>query len=117
MLSLEFCDECGSLLYPSKDKDGNPILVCRSCGFKKKISSNTEKSSQDYRLGNRIKHSESDFTPIIEEEINVLGIVNEECEKCGNRKAYYWHAQTRSGDEAMTTFYRCTKCKHTWREY
>ncbi|MHA1299173.1 MAG: transcription factor S, partial [Candidatus Helarchaeota archaeon] len=21
------------------------------------------------------------------------------------------------GDEAMTTFFRCTKCRFTWREY
>jgi DNA-directed RNA polymerase subunit M len=25
--------------------------------------------------------------------------------------------QTRSIDESMTQFYRCTKCGHTWRDY
>ena len=40
-----------------------------------------------------------------------------ECEKCGNKEAFYWQIQTRAGDEPMTRFYRCTKCKETWREY
>ena len=70
-----------------------------------------------YKIGNKIVHNETEFTPIIEEEIDILGIVNEECEKCHNKEAYYWHIQTRSGDEAMTTFYRCTKCGYSWRSY
>ena len=112
---MQFCDECGSLLYPSRDKKGKQVFICRSCGYKKNVDE--EKSSENYRIGGKIEHSETDFTAVIEEEINILGVVNEECEKCGNLKAHYWHVQTRSGDEAMTTFYRCTKCKHTWREY
>ena len=39
------------------------------------------------------------------------------CEKCGNDEAYWWMVQTRSIDESMTQFYRCTKCEHTWRDY
>jgi len=39
------------------------------------------------------------------------------CSKCGNRGAYWHLRQTRSADEATTRFYRCTKCKNTWREY
>ncbi|RLG10996.1 MAG: transcription factor S, partial [Thaumarchaeota archaeon] len=39
------------------------------------------------------------------------------CPKCGNREAYYWAVQTRSADEPMTRFFRCTKCGYTWREY
>jgi len=27
-------------------------------------------------------------------------------------QAYYVEQQTRGGDEAMTVFYRCAKCKH-----
>ena len=114
---MEFCEECGSLLYPSKNKEGKKVLICKSCGFEKVIDETNEKVTADYKIGNKIVHNETEFTPIIEEEIDILGIVNEECEKCHNKEAYYWHIQTRSGDEAMTTFYRCTKCKHTWREY
>ncbi len=117
MVTLEFCDECGSLMYPSKDKNGKTIFICRSCGKKKEVDEKEDKNSESYRIGSKIEHSETDFTPIIEEDINVLGVINVICEKCGNNEAQYWHIQTRSGDEAMTTFYRCTKCKHTWREY
>ena len=114
---MKFCKKCGSLLYPSRDSKGRQIFLCRSCGYKEDVEKNEEEYSEDYRIGTKIEHNETDFTAIIEEEINILGKVDEECEKCGNKQAYYWHLQTRSGDEAMTTFYRCTKCKHTWREY
>ena len=39
------------------------------------------------------------------------------CPKCGHNEAVWWIRQTRSADEAPTTFYRCTKCKYSWREY
>jgi len=40
------------------------------------------------------------------------------CPKCAIVvDTQYWAVQTRSGDEAPTRFYRCMKCKHTWREY
>jgi len=39
------------------------------------------------------------------------------CPKCGNDEAFFWTAQMRAADEAETRFFRCTKCKHTWREY
>lgn len=40
-----------------------------------------------------------------------------ECPKCGHNEAYWWMIQTRSADEAPTTFYRCVNCGHTWRDY
>ncbi|MEK6870559.1 MAG: zinc ribbon domain-containing protein, partial [Thermoproteota archaeon] len=40
-----------------------------------------------------------------------------ECEKCGNDEAVWWMLQTRSADEPTTQFYRCSKCRHTWRNY
>ena len=40
-----------------------------------------------------------------------------ECPKCGNKGAYFWEVQTRAGDEAATKFFKCTKCKHIWRDY
>ena len=46
-----------------------------------------------------------------------MPVVAEVCTKCGNKTAYFWTAQTRSADEAETKFFKCTKCKHTWREY
>lgn len=37
-------------------------------------------------------------------------------DSCGNDKAYFFQLQIRSADEPMTTFYKCTKCGHQWRE-
>ena len=44
--------------------------------------------------------------------------MEEQCTKEGgtNRKAYFFQLQTRSADEPMTTFYRCTECAHQWKE-
>ncbi|KCZ73990.1 hypothetical protein H311_05048, partial [Anncaliia algerae PRA109] len=41
------------------------------------------------------------------------------CEKlceCGETRVSYFQMQTRSADEPMTIFYKCTSCKATWRE-
>lgn len=35
---------------------------------------------------------------------------------CGGERAYFFQLQIRSADEPMTTFYKCTKCGHQWKE-
>jgi DNA-directed RNA polymerase subunit M len=37
------------------------------------------------------------------------------CSKCENHEAYWWIVQTDTAEEPSTQFFRCTKCKHTWR--
>lgn len=37
------------------------------------------------------------------------------CGRCKNNKITYYEQQTRSGDEAMTTFYSCLTCGHKWK--
>ena len=54
---------------------------------------------------------------ILEKETEVHPIIDQECKKCQNKKAYFWTIQTRAGDEAETKFFKCTKCEVTWREY
>ncbi len=104
--SVEFCPECGTLLMP---KEG--VLQCR-CGYRREMG---KKEKEKYTLEE--KPQEPKEIPVIEEEIQQMPTVKADCRKCGNTEAYYWMLQTRSGDEAATKFYRCTKCKHTWREY
>ncbi|MEM3615048.1 MAG: hypothetical protein QXX09_00145 [Candidatus Methanomethylicia archaeon] len=43
---MEFCEKCGNLLVPEK-RDGEIVLVCRSCGFIKKCTSQTYKVKQN----------------------------------------------------------------------
>jgi len=38
------------------------------------------------------------------------------CDKCNNTKAYFMQMQTRSADEPMTLFYKCTGCGNQWKE-
>ncbi|GAI80517.1 unnamed protein product, partial [marine sediment metagenome] len=52
-----------------------------------------------------------------EDKITVHLKVKQDCPKCGHREAEAWQEQTRSADEPSTSFFRCVKCKYTWREY
>ena len=54
---------------------------------------------------------------VVQDDGPSLPIVDAKCKKCGNEKSYHWEQQTRAADEPATRFYRCTACKHTWREY
>ena len=46
------------------------------------------------------------------------GFEEKECPSCHQiAKFIQWQVQTRSADEAPTTFYKCSKCNHTWRDY
>lgn len=61
---------------------------------------------------------ESDLNVYTESESQeALPTIEKECEKCGNNEAIWWMLQTRSADEPTTQFFRCTKCKYTWRDY
>jgi DNA-directed RNA polymerase subunit M/transcription elongation factor TFIIS len=37
------------------------------------------------------------------------------CGKCKNKRITYYDLQTRSGDEAMTTFFNCLDCGNKWK--
>ena len=54
---------------------------------------------------------------IKDKDIDVMPVVDSDCAKCPSKRAYFWTSQTRSGDEAETKFFKCTKCSHTWRAY
>ncbi len=101
-----FCPKCGSLLKP-KIEGNKKFLIC-SCGYK----AETE--------GVHLKETVTKQTQkveVAEEKMDALPKTFAECPKCGNKEAYWWMVQTRAADEAATRFLRCTKCKHTWREY
>ena len=112
-MSMEFCDECGSMLEPKKI-EGKVVMVCPKCGTGKKELANGGV------LTDKIKHSEKDKMVVIEnpDELTINPTKPMQCPHCKKvQETEYWAVQTRSGDEAATRFYRCTKCKTTWREY
>lgn len=100
-----FCPKCGSIMLPKKGKKG--ALVC-SCGH-------VEKELEETTIKETIKKENE--IPVIENEMNPNPLVEEKCPKCGHNEARYWTVQTRASDEPETKFFKCEKCKHTWRDY
>jgi len=101
---MEFCPKCGCVLIEKKKNIG-----CPRCSYttKSKIKIETsEKIEVKPKIG-----------VVRDKDIDVFPIINAVCPKCNNKEAYFWTSQTRAGDEAETKFFRCTKCRHTWREY
>ncbi|MFA5019578.1 MAG: transcription factor S [Candidatus Pacearchaeota archaeon] len=101
---MDFCPKCGCVLEEKRKNFG-----CIRCGYisksKVKIESN-EKIKEGKEIG-----------VVTEKETDIFPIIINNCPKCKNKETYFWTSQTRSGDEAETRFFKCTKCKYTWREY
>lgn len=107
---MKFCDECGSMMVPTKEEDGTRALKCRSCGFIQTIEGSM-------KVEHKIKKTPRDKIVIVEDDSIPMPTTAADCPKCSHNEAYYWTLQTRRGDEGATEFYRCVKCKHTWRNY
>lgn len=101
---MEFCPKCGAVLVQKRKNSG-----CPRCSYSSKTKSVLVSSE---KMGKK-----AGIDVVKEKGAEVLPTVNEKCRKCRSEKAYFWTVQTRSGDEAETKFFRCTKCEHTWREY
>ncbi len=105
---MDFCPKCGNLLIPAKD--GKAGLEC-GCGYK-------SRGKKDIKLKESVKKKEEAGTGVADQNQSTLPVAkDEECPKCKNVGAYWWEEQTRAADEPATRFFRCIKCKHTWREY
>jgi DNA-directed RNA polymerase subunit M len=110
---MKFCEKCDSRLKLKRDKNGETVIMtlqCDRCGTSipvKKPITKSEVGPDEVQI------------KIVGEEVDVktMPTLDIGCPKCKNREAYWWLLQTRSGDEATTQFYRCTKCNYTWREY
>ncbi len=101
---MEFCPKCGCVLIEKTKNFG-----CPRCNYKAKGKIKIESSEKI--------ETKPEIGVIIDNDDSVFPIINAQCPKCPNKEAYFWTSQTRAGDEAETRFFRCTKCKNTWREY
>lgn len=101
---MQFCPKCGSVLI-----EKNRGMGCLRCNYKSNSKIKIEVSEKIQKT--------PEIGVITDKDTDVFPVTNAVCEKCKNKEAYFWTSQTRAGDEAETKFFRCTKCKHTWREY
>ena len=109
----DFCPECDNLLRKKNEK-GKIYLVCK-CGFQKELEQNSEKLNSS--ILKKKKDLEKNLIIITEEDkVSVNPKTKKICPKCGNAEAETWQVQIRSSDEPSTHFFKCTKCKYTWRE-
>ena len=93
-----------------KKEGSKTIMACSKCSYKTK-----EKAEAVIK---ETVHKKPEMKmDIVEEESTGHAMTEKECPKCKHTKAYTWELQTRAGDEPPTRFFKCEKCKHTWREY
>jgi len=102
--TMEFCPKCGAVLIQKRKNYG-----CARCNY-------SSKDKVKIATSEKIEEKKK-IAVISEKDTQILPIIAETCKRCGNNKAYFWTVQTRSGDEAETKFFKCTKCDFTWREY
>ncbi len=109
---MRFCPKCGSIMVVDRSKG---VLRCPKCGF--------TMEGGGLVLSKSISHSVKEKTVVVDASKSgvppgaVLLKGEVRCPKCGHDEVYAWQMQTRAADEPPTTFYRCAKCGHTWREY
>ena len=101
---MDFCPKCGAVLVQKKKNYG-----CPRCNYstKDKVKINTSEKIKE----------RNEVAVVSSKDSQTLPRIAAQCKKCGNKEAYFWTVQTRSGDEAETRFFKCTKCENTWREY
>ena len=107
-----FCPNCGNLLLVLRESTTSLYeLSCSTCSYvcpierPYSIKSELKSKEVDDVLGGAEAWKNVDKTTVI-------------CPKCENNSAYFMQIQTRSADEPMTTFYKCTNdsCSHQWKE-
>lgn len=108
MAQIEFCNKCGAILVPIK-KGKSTYMRCRSCGSERK------KDVKMLKIVEEVNHRKG--VTVLEKDTSPLPLTEKMCPKCEHPRSHWWLQQTRSADEPPTQFFRCEKCKHTWREY
>ncbi len=112
---VQFCPECSNLLR-KKNENGESYLICK-CGHQESLGTSAEQTTDQESVRKKTQMLESNFIVVSEEDkIALHPQVKKTCPKCEHKKADSWQVQTRSSDEPSTHFFRCLKCKHTWRE-
>ena len=95
----------------TRTEKGKKRLICAKCGHEENIG-------ESHTVEQKVSGKPMDDIVVIDKNSQEsLPIIKSKCSRCGNEDAVWWIKQMRSGDEPPTIFYRCTKCRHTWRQY
>ncbi|KJE96466.1 hypothetical protein CAOG_06789 [Capsaspora owczarzaki ATCC 30864] len=109
---LVFCPTCSNLLVAGTYQDSreNVMFRCATCPYVYQVQS---------MIGNMREMNKKEVDDVMgrESDWDNVDQTDANCPKCGHTKAYYRQVQTRSADEPMTIFLRCSnmECKHNWR--
>ena len=101
---MQFCPKCGAILVQKGKNFG-----CPRCRY-------ATKDKVDLKIKDKMDEQQ-EVSVIKDKDVDTMPSVEMKCKKCGHMEAHFWTSQTRSSDESETKFYRCKKCKHTWRDY
>ncbi len=110
---VEFCPECSNLLR-KKRISGKTYLACK-CGYQKEMETDSDQIKKTIQK----KREALDKNLIVvtnDDKISIHPKMTKICPKCGYKEVETWQTQIRSSDEPSTSFFRCVKCKYTWRE-
>jgi transcription factor S len=110
---VDFCPECSSLLR-KKNVNGKAFLFCR-CGYEQEIELD-EKLSQNEMQKKKSALEKNLIIASDQDKISIFPKMIAICPKCGYKEVETWQTQIRGADEPSTSFFRCIKCKFTWRE-
>ena len=104
---MEFCPKDGTLMLPSK---GGKTAVCPKCG------SRTKAEKTDVVVKETIEREKIKIKRRPKEILETEATVDAECPKCKNDKAFNWVENILGEEQPDTEFFRCTKCRYTWRK-
>ena len=105
---LLFCPKCGTRVTLEESSDCHR-LSCQTCPYVHRITQS---------IVNRKYPKLKEVDEVLTDSTVWLNVdsTEEKCPKCDHMRAYFMQLQTRSADEPMTTFYRCCKCTHRWKD-
>lgn len=105
---IVFCPYCGMMLL-LEGETGTFRFFCQTCPY---VSDISHRLVRDVA----IERKKVDDIMTLDQWKNV-DKEKVDCPKCGNGEAYCRMSQTRSADEPMTIFYKCTndQCQNNWR--
>ena len=105
---MMFCPKCGSLLK-TKQQKGKTIKYC-GCGYYSKLK------EEEGKISEKVERKDDEIEVVDRNATQIHPLTEATCPECGHKKAYYWLKQIRAGDEPETKFFKCEKCRHTWRD-